>query len=197
MTSLRVTTDLHRVEALVAALASKFQCTRAQAAGMIRNIDSQRRREQNKDNTISPRAVVGVERRREIHAVLKQYGWSIRACVDQKLPLLKLPLEVRDAVRQGRLEPSKALILGRIRNQAERKALLEECLAGKHSVRGLKRSKTDSPDGVLGEDLKMLERHATRELGTRVRITKNEICISFGDLDEIMPLLEQLGVRGF
>lgn len=111
--------------------------------------------------------------------------------------MLKLPLEVRDAVRQDRLEPSKALILGRIRNQAERKALLEECLAGQQSVRGLKRSQTDSPDGVLDEDLKMLERHASRELGTRVRITKNEICISFGDLKAVMPLLEQLGVRGF
>jgi hypothetical protein len=193
----RATTDLHRVEALVTALASKFQCTRAQAAGMIRNLDSQRRRDQHKDRTIAPRAVVGVERQREIKAVLGHYGWSVRACVDQKLPLLKLPLEVRDAVRQGKLEPSKGLILGRMRNQAERKALLEECLAGKHSVRALNRSKSDSPKGVLGEDLKMLERHASRELGTRVRITKNEICISFGDLEEVMPLLEQLGVRGF
>ena len=164
---------------------------------MIRNLDSQRRRQHHKDHTIAPRAVVGVERSREIQVVLKQFGWSIRACVDQKLPLLKLPLEVRDAVRQGKLEPSKALILGRIRNAAERKGLLEECLAGKHSVRGLKRSKTDSPAGVLGEDLEMLERHATRELGNRVRITKNEICISYGDLEEVMPLLEQLGVRGF
>jgi hypothetical protein len=192
-----VRTELHRIEAVVATLATKFQCTRAQAVSMIRNLDSQRRRDQHKDHTIAPRAVVGIERQREIKAVLGQYGWSVRTCVDQKLPLLKLPLEVRDAVRQVKLEPSKALILGRIRNQAERKALLEECLAGKHSVRALKRNKTETPQGVLGEDLKMLERHASRELGTRVRITKNEICISFGNIDEIMPLLEQLGVRGF
>lgn len=164
---------------------------------MIRNLDSQRRREQHKDRTIAPRAVIGVQRRREILAALSVYGWSVRACIDQKLPLLRLPLEVRDAVRQGRLEPSKALILGRIRNAAERKGLLEECIEGKHSVRGLKRSKLETPQGVLGEDLKMLERYASRELGTRVRITKNEVCITFESFDEVSSWLERLGIKNF
>ena len=40
----RFLTDLHKVEALVTALAHKMLCTRDQAAQVIKNLDSQRRR---------------------------------------------------------------------------------------------------------------------------------------------------------
>jgi HTH domain found in ParB protein len=199
-------TDLHKVEALVAALARSMSCTRDQAASVIRNLETQRRRPEKARDEARGRVAVGRARAYEIRLLLEKLGWSLRDTVERKLPLLKLPVEVKDAVRRGRLEPSKALILGRMRNAAERKEQLEEILARGWSVRqletkifGMQRSSSRSNaaprDPQLNEDLRWLELEVERQLGVRVTLTETGITLECGSSEGLSDLLERLGIR--
>jgi hypothetical protein len=195
-------TDLHKVEALVAALARQMGSTRDQAASVIRNLETQRRRPEKARDDVKPRVVIGKARAYEIRLLLEKLGWSLRETVERKLPLLKLPSDLKDAVRRGRLEPSKALILGRLRNEAERKAQLEEILARGTSVRKLQGSPQAKGralvDEVVKEDLRALELHVRRELGLDVRLNDHSMSFHFSSDTDMLDWLEQaLGMQPF
>jgi ParB family chromosome partitioning protein len=199
-------TDLHRVEALVAALARRMGGTREQAASVIRHLETERRRASKARVGAPARVVVGRARALEVRALLQAVGWSLRDTVERKLPLLELPQEIKDAVRRGRLAPSKALVLARIGNAAERGAQLEDTLARGTSVRQLEarvlgvqrtiaQTRAAVRDAQLDADLRWLALEIERQLGTRVALTETAVTLECGSGEGLSDLLERLGVR--
>ncbi|BBD63292.1 chromosome partitioning protein, ParB family (plasmid) [Nostoc sp. HK-01] len=55
-----------------------------------------------------------------------------------RLPLLNMPVNILEALRQGRLEYTKAKVIARVDNEQQRKGLLEEAISQKLSLSEIK-----------------------------------------------------------
>ena len=68
----------------------------------------------------------------QVFASVGRMNWQ--SFVRTRLPLLKLPADILDALRAGRLEYTKAKAIAQIKDEAERKALLEDAIASSLSL---------------------------------------------------------------
>jgi hypothetical protein len=198
-TALRNPSELERVEALLDALVDRMgKGTRATAAKIIGIYDRDRRDKYRakRDPTFTPRTRTGPGRAREIDALLEATGWTLREVVDRKLPLWRLPDDLKRLVREERLEPSKALLLGRIKLREARAALTWRVLGGM-TQRALYREVYGAPltDVGLQADLDYLSREATRALGTRVIVGEKSVHIECFSVEVVSEVLERLGVQ--
>jgi hypothetical protein len=171
--SLRRASELERVEALCDALIERM----------------------GSDPAFTPRTRVGRARAAEITTLLEQVGWTLRETVDRKLPLLRLPTDLQRLLRAARLEPSKALLLGRVKQVSERTVLTERVLHGMTQRELYDTLYRSSPsEKALESDLAWLSLEATRVLGMRVIIDQERIVIDCQSLEGITTALERLGI---
>ena len=180
-TVLRNPSELERVEALLDAMADRMgKGSRATAAKLIGIYDRDRRDKARakRDPTFTASTRTGPIRAREIDALLEAAGWTLREFVDRKLPLLRLPDNLKRLLLEERLEPSKALLLGRVKNREARVSLTSRVLAGM-TQQALSRELYGTPlvDTALQADLEYLPKEATRTLGTRVIVGSKSITI--------------------
>ncbi|NER39482.1 MAG: ParB/RepB/Spo0J family partition protein [Oscillatoria sp. SIO1A7] len=73
----------------------------------------------------------------EVFAELGQMSW--RSFVSSRLPLLKLPGKILEALRQGRIEYTKAKEIAKLESEPEQLALLEEAIANSLTLRQVKK----------------------------------------------------------
>ncbi|HEY9881671.1 MAG TPA: hypothetical protein V6D29_24685 [Leptolyngbyaceae cyanobacterium] len=70
--------------------------------------------------------IVQLEKVDEVLSVVGRFSAdSFRA---NRLPLLKLPADILEALRQGKLEYTKARAIARIKDEEQRQALLQETI---------------------------------------------------------------------
>jgi ParB family chromosome partitioning protein len=77
-----------------------------------------------------PLNVLGNEKGQTVQNVFDELGkltWE--SFVSSRLPLLKLPSEILSQVRTGTINYTKAVAIAKVKQEAERKALLDEALA--------------------------------------------------------------------
>jgi ParB family chromosome partitioning protein len=85
------------------------------------------------------RNVSGKEETETIEQVLASVGrMNWQSFVRTRLPLLKLPADILDALRAGRLEYTKAKAIAQIKDEAERKVRLEDAIANSLSLSQIK-----------------------------------------------------------
>lgn len=198
-TALRNPSELERVEALLDTMADRMgKGSRATAAKLIGIYDRDRRDKARakRDSTFTASTRTGSIRAREIDALLEAAGWTLREVVDRKLPLLRLPDNLKRLLREERIEPSKALLLGRVKNREARAALTARVLVGM-TQRALSRELYGAPpvDRALQADLEYLSKEATRTLGTRVIVSSKSITIECFSGEVVSEVLERLGVQ--
>ena len=170
---------------------------------MIRALDSDWRDalREVRDSEFTAKIRVGPEREKQIQRLIARAGWSLREVVDRKLPLTRLPQELKVPHRDGRLEPTKALLLNRLKNPLERAKLLSSGASTRTiQVSIPKRRKmaratsVKKPDPQFETDFRMIEREATRQLGYRITINANGIRIDCG-LEGLNELLKRLRIE--
>lgn len=101
-----------------------------------------------------------------------------KSFVSNRLPLLKMPAEVLEAVKNGELEYTKARKIAQVPDPEQRKALLEETLDGDLSsakiAAKVKAIKAPDPEELeprsLSRDLERLGKKDLRRLSTEARI---------------------------
>ncbi len=88
--------------------------------------------------TVNHNVVVNSEltRIQEVFESLGGMQWS--SFVKHRLPLLKLPQEIREALRAGLLAYTKALSIAKVKDESARKALLDEAIANHLSLSQIK-----------------------------------------------------------
>jgi ParB family chromosome partitioning protein len=87
---------------------------------------------------------------KEVFAGLGLMEWE--SFTANRLPLLRLPDEILEALRSGRIEYTKAKAIARVKDEAERKSLLSEALASQLSLTQIKeRLKAKQPSTERGE----------------------------------------------
>lgn len=87
---------------------------------------------------------------KEVFAGLGLMEWE--SFTANRLPLLRLPEEILEALRSGRIEYTKAKAIARVKDEAERKSLLSEAITSQLSLTQIKeRLKAKQPSTEWGE----------------------------------------------
>lgn len=73
-----------------------------------------------------------------VETVFQTVGITAKSFVETRLPLLKLPSDILQALRAGQLAYTKAIALGKIKNEQQRQELLKEAIEDNLSVRDIK-----------------------------------------------------------
>ena len=83
--------------------------------------------------------VLGNEQGQAIMAVFDELGkLSWESFVSSRLPLLKLPAEILEALQAGKIAYTKAQLIARVRDKEQRQSLLEEAIAADFSLSEIK-----------------------------------------------------------
>jgi ParB family transcriptional regulator, chromosome partitioning protein len=187
------TDEITRVNSVLTELARGLNCTRSEAGKSVRRLHNEKRG--------LVKVKTGPTRARQIIGIVNAGGWTLREFVHRKLPLLELPDDLKDLVKRGLLEPTKALELRKIEDEESRKARAFEVIGKRISLREMRQVSPAPPgspvmasDSSLDTDLRQISLEASRQLGTRVVITRGEVRISWVDGDGLNGLLERLGI---
>ncbi len=187
------TDEIARVNGVLAELARGLNCTRAEAGKAVRRLHNEKRG--------LVKVKTGPARAKQIVGIVNAGGWTLREFVHRKLPLLELPEDLKDLVKRGLLEPTKALELRKIADEESRKARAFEVIGKRISLSEMRQGSSPPPGSPvtasgssLDTDLRQLSLAASRQLATRVVITRDEVRIAWADGDGLNWLLERLGV---
>ncbi|MEM9927306.1 MAG: ParB/RepB/Spo0J family partition protein [Cyanobacteria bacterium P01_D01_bin.50] len=92
----------------------------------MRNVCDRHKNEENevRHNVMSQSETKVIE---ELFASLGKMGWE--SFVKNRLPLLKLPSDVLEVLRQGKLEYTKARAIAKVKDEQKRQDLIEEAIA--------------------------------------------------------------------
>lgn len=71
--------------------------------------------------------IISVDTLKDVEAILGEFGISLASFVSNRLPLLDLPEFIMDNVREGKLDPSKALLVARTQSDLQQQ-LVDEVL---------------------------------------------------------------------
>ncbi|HEY9609630.1 ParB/RepB/Spo0J family partition protein [Allocoleopsis sp.] len=123
---------VEETEGLLNLLALRLECD-------TNEVSSKLYRMENEAKGKVTRNVSGKEETETIEQVLASVGrMNWQSFVRTRLPLLKLPADILDALRSGHLEYTKAKALAQIKDEAERKKLLEDAIASSLSLSQIK-----------------------------------------------------------
>jgi ParB family transcriptional regulator, chromosome partitioning protein len=73
--------------------------------------------------------VIGNTEKQKIESVFTSLGQNWQSFVNNRLPLLKLPTEILEVLRQGKIEYTKAKAIALVKDEQQRKKILEEALS--------------------------------------------------------------------
>ncbi|MCW5319491.1 ParB/RepB/Spo0J family partition protein [Nostoc sp. KVJ3] len=112
--------------------------------------------------------------------------------ITTRLPLLNLPEEILIALREGKLEYTKAQVLARVRNNEIRKKLLSEAIANDWSLSQIKEKITAWTDVELTPDSKASNQIPDRLQNITQRIKKRQLWKEKDKQKQLVNLLNKL-----
>jgi ParB family chromosome partitioning protein len=112
--------------------------------------------------------------------------------ITTRLPLLTLPEEILIALREGKLEYTKAQVLARVRNNEIRKKLLSEAIASDWSLSQIKEKITAWTDVELTPDSKASNQIPDRLQNITQRIKKRQLWKEKDKQKQLVNLLNKL-----
>lgn len=135
---------VEETEGLLNLLALRLECDTAEVSSKLYRMENEAKGK-------ITRNVSGKSETETIEQVFASVGrMNWQSFVRTRLPLLKLPADILDALRAGRLEYTKAKAIAQIKDEAERKALLEDASAQSLSLSQVKeRVKATQPPAEL------------------------------------------------
>jgi ParB family chromosome partitioning protein len=123
---------VEQTEGLLNLLALRLECDTAEVSSKLYRMENEAKGK-------ITRNVSGKEETETIEQVFASVGrMNWQSFVRTRLPLLKLPADILDALRAGRLEYTKAKAIAQIKDEIERKALLEDAIASSLSLSQIK-----------------------------------------------------------
>ncbi|MHC5747357.1 MAG: ParB/RepB/Spo0J family partition protein [Nostoc sp.] len=112
--------------------------------------------------------------------------------ITTRLPLLNLPEEILIALREGKLEYTKAQVLARVRNNEIRKKLLSEAIANDWSLSQIKEKITDWTDDEQTSSSKTTNQIPDRLQNITQRIKKRQLWKEPRKQKQLVNLLNKL-----
>ncbi|MBE9037605.1 ParB/RepB/Spo0J family partition protein [aff. Roholtiella sp. LEGE 12411] len=122
---------VEETEAVLQLLALRLQCTQSEVVSLLYRMQNDLSRLT--DNVISQPAAESIK---TVFTELGLMGWE--SFVSNRLPVLKLPEDILDALRSGKIEYTKSRAIARVKNEQLRKTLLAEAIASGLSLNHIK-----------------------------------------------------------
>ncbi|MBW4433186.1 MAG: ParB/RepB/Spo0J family partition protein [Pelatocladus maniniholoensis HA4357-MV3] len=127
-------TDLEETDGVVRLLAVKLKILPQEVPPLLHHIQNQQRGRTSANNVIGNDVIAVVQ------SVLTSLGnIKLDSFISNRLPLLNLPSDILEVLRQGKLETSKAKAIARVGDEETRKQLLEDAIAYNFSLNEIKR----------------------------------------------------------
>jgi ParB family transcriptional regulator, chromosome partitioning protein len=127
-------TDLEETDGVVRLLAVKLKISPPEVPPLLHHIQNQQRGRTSANNVIG-NDVIDV-----VQSSLTSLGnIKLDSFISNRLPLLNLPDDILEVLRQGQLETSKAKAIARIQDESTRKQLLEDAIEYNLSLSEIKR----------------------------------------------------------
>ncbi|WP_375471449.1 ParB/RepB/Spo0J family partition protein, partial [uncultured Nostoc sp.] len=127
-------TDLEETDGIVRLLAVKLKISPQEVPPLLHHIQNQQRGRTAANNVIGNDVISVVEE------VLTSLGnIKLDSFISNRLPLLNLPSDFLEVLRQGKLETSKAKAIARVGDEKTRKQFLEDAIAYNLSLSEIKR----------------------------------------------------------
>jgi ParB family chromosome partitioning protein len=122
---------VEETEAVLQLLALRLQCAQAEVVSLLYRMQNDVSRLT--DNVISQPEAESIK---AVFTELGLMGWE--SFVSNRLPLLKLPEDILDALRSGKIEYTKSRMIARVKNEQLRKTLLAEAIGSGLSLNQIK-----------------------------------------------------------
>ena len=183
---------VEEVEAILEVLSLELNCSNQDVISVLHRMD-------NKARGKITHTGMGNEDEARIESLFERLNRPWPSFVRNNLRVLRLPSNVLEAVREGRLEYTKAILIARIKDDTKRAALLAEVLEQNMSKRQIEQRLTAlKTKSDLPADAKRLERELSRLMGTKVRLTgmaHGELRVKFSSVEELNRVLEVMGYQ--
>lgn len=125
--------SLEETEAILELLAHKLKCSVDETVALLRRMQNEARGKVTQN-------VLSNHQGKLIDSFFNSYKgrMSWESFVTSRLPLLKLPSEILEVLRQGKVEYTKAIAISKIKDDVERKALLAAAIDNQMSLSKIK-----------------------------------------------------------
>lgn len=139
-------TDLEETDGVLRLLAVKLKISPQEVPPLLHHIQNQLR------GRIATNNVIGEDKIQMVQEVLTSLGnIKLDSFISNRLPLLNLPNDILEVLRQGKLETSKAKAIAKVTNEEARKQLLEDAITYNFSLNEIKRKIKDIEQQVKPE----------------------------------------------
>lgn len=139
-------TDLEETDGVLRLLAVKLKISPQEVPPLLHHIQNQLR------GRIATNNVIGEDKIQMVQEVLTSLGnIKLDSFISNRLPLLNLPNDILEVLRQGKLETSKAKAIAKVTNKEARKQLLEDAITYNFSLNEIKRKIKDIEQQVKPE----------------------------------------------
>ncbi|WP_414574230.1 ParB/RepB/Spo0J family partition protein [Nostoc sp. CCY 9925] len=127
-------TDLEETDGVLRLLSAKLKISLQEVPVLLHHLQNQQRGRNSANN------VIGNDVIELVQSCLTSLGnIKLDSFISNRLPLLNLPNEVLEVLRQGKLETSKAKAIARLKDEELRKQMLEDAIAYDLSLSEIKR----------------------------------------------------------
>ncbi len=122
---------IEETEGILRLLSIHLQQDKTEIVSLLYKIRNQSQK--NLSRNVSPNSQI-----LEIERIFQPLSMSWKSFVETRLPLLKLPEEILSALKNGKIEYTKAIAIAKVKEEIERKQLLELAIEEKLSLSQIK-----------------------------------------------------------
>lgn len=177
---------VEQTEGILQLLALRLQVAREEVISLLYRMRDEQREK-------VPHNVMGNEQGQTIQAVFEALGsitWE--SFVSNRLPLLNLPEDIKDALQTGKIAYTKATALARLKEQPERQELLEVAIASDLSLNEIKERIKSLLDAKRSQDEEQPPSLKSRMDKAYTKIKKSKIWDDPKKKRQLEKLLTQL-----
>ncbi len=136
---------VEETEGILRLLSARLQLDQSDVLSLLYRMRNEAKGISSRNVSASPSAQV-------VEELFAPLGLTWKSFIETRLPLLKLPDDVLEALRTGQIEYTKAKAIAQVKDEAARIALLEEAIASSLSLSQIKeRVKATKPASARGE----------------------------------------------
>ncbi|PNW31406.1 UNVERIFIED_CONTAM: chromosome partitioning protein ParB [Euhalothece sp. KZN 001] len=144
---------VEETEGVIALLGIELNLEHSEVVSLFYRLDNQKKGKVTHN-------VVGNELTEQMEGIFSGLGYSLSSFIANRLPLLKLPQEILDTLRQGKLAYTKAIAISRVKDEESRRSLLAEAISEKLSLNEIKKriQEIKSPSSEKASPVNKLDR---------------------------------------
>ena len=150
---------IEETEAILTLLCSRLNLEQNSVVSLLHQMRNQEKGISNRN--VSVNHLIEVE---TVQTIFEPMGLSWKSFVETRLPLLKLPEDILEPLRQGKIEYTKAKAIAKIKDEDARKELMASAIAESLSLREIKERIKDIQPQPQKEELFTRADNAHRQI---------------------------------